>query len=85
MKEYEDCTIENATAIALCDEEDESRRQDVLLVSSTTEWGEGVDQLVFGWQMPETYEDWRDMCEDSGAWEHLYEEHHMRMKEAPDA
>ena len=76
MKKFEEYTVEECTAIALCDGEDESCRQNALLITSTEESGEVVEKLVFGWAMPESDEDWRDMCEDTGAWEMLSEEHH---------
>ena len=71
-KEY---TVSTCTAIALCDVESEEARQSALLVS-TEENGEKFGQIVFGWTMPESVEDFADMCEDSAAWESLCEEHH---------
>lgn len=58
----------DATAIAACDNENEDARQDVLLVVSTN--GTETDQrVVFGHDMPETEDDFNDICEDAFAWE----------------
>ena len=48
-----------------------------MLVVAATESGETVEHIVFGWAMPQTSEAFTDMCEDSGAWEALSEEHRM--------
>lgn len=60
-------TIYTCTAIAGCDET--NTRQDALLVENTAESGEIFQYVVFGWEMPETAEDFENMCEDSTAWE----------------
>ena len=70
-------TITPCTAIAECDNGDEASRQEALLVVAAMESGETVEHIVFGWAMPQTDEDFTDMCEDSGAWEALSEEHRM--------
>ena len=57
-------TIIPCEAIAL----DDYTHQDALLVSSKQN-GEKFDKVVFGYEMPETIEDFDDMCEDSSAWE----------------
>lgn len=60
--------VYEATAIAECDEGDESNRQDALLVITTD--GTEVDQyVVFGYDMPETEDDFNAICEDENAWE----------------
>lgn len=71
MKEFKICGITyyvyQATAIAECDEGDESKRQDVLLVIDTN--GIEVDaRVVFEWEFPETVEDFNDICDDANAW-----------------
>ncbi len=65
-------TITPCTAIAGCDNYDENYRQDALLITS---WygGEKVEDVVFGFDMPETLEDFVAMSEDSAAWESYYE------------
>lgn len=61
-------TIEDCTAICAADCGEESKRQDALLVSSERD-GEKFEEVVFGYEMPETEENFRDMCEDYAAWE----------------
>lgn len=62
-------SVIECTAIADCDNNDESKRQEALLVLMRDEDGEcRDDSIVFGWNMPETVEDFMDMCEDSYAW-----------------
>lgn len=57
-----------ATAIAVCDEEDEGKRQNVLLVISAN--GTEIDRnVVFGYDMPESEEDFDSICDDFSAWE----------------
>ena len=72
MKTFEingtEYTVEACTAICGADMSDESKRQDALFVSSES-GGETVEFVVFGWEMPETSEDFSDMCDDSVAWE----------------
>lgn len=72
MKKFEvngsEYTVQRCTAICAADCGDESKRQAALLVSSERD-GEKFEQIVFGYEMPETDENFRDMCEDSGAWE----------------
>ena len=60
-------TVTNCTAVAACDL-DTGDRQDALLVVSYDN-GEKFDRVVFGYDMPETAEDFADMCDDSSAWE----------------
>lgn len=76
MKTFEingtEYTVEACTAICGADMSDENRRQDALFVSSEN-GGETVEFVVFGWEMPETSEDFSDMCDDSIAWESDWE------------
>lgn len=67
--EYE---IKAVTAICAADEEDESKRQGALMVSSEQN-GERSEYVVFGWEMPESEEDFTEMCEDYSAWESAQE------------
>lgn len=60
--------VENCTAICAADCGDESKRQDALLVSSERD-GEKFQDVVFGYDMPETVEAFLDMCDDYAAWE----------------
>lgn len=72
MKQFEingiEYTVEDCTAICAADCGDESKRQAALLVSSERD-GEKFKEVVFGYDMPETEENFRDMCEDFAAWE----------------
>ena len=76
MKTFEingtEYSVETCTAICGADLGDESKRQDALLVSSE-DGGEKFEFVVFGWEMPETSEDFSDMCDDSSAWESDWE------------
>ena len=76
MKTFEingtEYTVETCTAICSADMNDENRRQDALLVSSEN-GGEKSKFVVFGWEMPETTENFSDMCDDSSAWESDHE------------
>ena len=62
-------SITNCTAIAL--NAGDTERQDALLVTSSRN-GEKFAQVVFGYQMPETAEDFADMCDDPAAWDSDY-------------
>lgn len=64
-------TVIEVTAIASCDMES-GDRQDALLVVSCMN-GEKFEKVVFGYEIPETAEDFSDMCEDSSAWEYDHE------------
>lgn len=81
MKTFEindnEYTITTCTAIAECDEGNEDARQDALLVINVGDSGERFEYVVFGWDMPETAEDFADMCEDASAWAPLSDEHHI--------
>lgn len=67
-------TVSDCTAIAMIfGIEDESDRQNALLVSTVTDGGESVEYVVFGWEMPETVEDFADMCKDYNSWDPDYE------------
>lgn len=61
-------TIHDYSAICNADLPNESKRQNALLVTVERD-GEKFEQIVFGYEMPGTVEAFRDMCEDSGAWE----------------
>ena len=62
--------VEICTAICAADGGDESKRQTALLVSSERD-GEKLEEVVFGYNMPETVEAFRNMCEDYAAWESI--------------
>lgn len=72
MKQFEidntEYTVENCTAICGADLGDEGKRQDALLVSSERD-GEKFEEVVFGYEMPETEENFLDICENYAAWE----------------
>jgi hypothetical protein len=59
--------IEEVTAIAPVDNDDETCRQPALLVSSCYN-GETFEDVVFGWKLPANLEDFEDMCNDMNAW-----------------
>ena len=60
-------TVEPCTAIAASI--DDTERQNAIYVSCTTDSGEIVEHVVFGWDMPESDEDFADICEDYSAWD----------------
>lgn len=60
--------IAPCTAICAADGGDERKRQDALLVSNEYN-GELFESVVFGYDVPEAVEAFRDMCEDFAAWE----------------
>lgn len=60
--------VESCTAICAADGGDESKRQDALLVSSEHD-GEKLEEVVFGYEMPESAEAFLDICENYVAWE----------------
>lgn len=60
--------VEICAAICAADGGDESKRQDALLVYGERD-GEKFEEVVFGYDMPETVEAFRDMCADYAAWE----------------
>ena len=64
--------IKNVSAIAGCDLESDLR-QNALLVEYTNNYGEKIESVVFGYSMPECEDDFRDMCDDSCAWESDWE------------
>lgn len=70
-------TVRACTAIAECNEGRENERQNALLVTATMESGEVTEHVVFGWTMPETTEDFLDMCGEPEAWEALCAEHRI--------
>lgn len=61
-------TIHDCSAICNADLPNESKRQNALLVTVERD-GEIFKNVVFGYDMPETDENFRDMCEDPSAWE----------------
>lgn len=61
-------TIEDCTAICGADLGDEGKRQDALLVTSERD-GEKFKEVVFGYEIPETEENFLDICENYAAWE----------------
>lgn len=60
--------IAPCTAICAADGGDERKRQDALLVSNEYN-GELFESVVFGYDVPEAVEAFRDMCADCAAWE----------------
>lgn len=73
-------TVEICTAICGADRGDESKRQDALLVSSERD-GEMFNDVVFGCEMPDTEENFLDICADYAAWESVGE---VKMRSALD-
>lgn len=65
-------TVTACTAVASCDLCSGSR-QASLLIENTADSGEKFQYVVFGYDMPETADDFADMCDDSSAWESDYE------------
>lgn len=59
--------VEPCTAICVADSGDE-KRQDALYISSEYN-GELFESVVWGYDMPETAEQFADICADPGAWE----------------
>lgn len=65
-------TVEEITAVAACNEGNEDYRQSALLVTSM--YGpEKIEEVVFGFDMPESDEDFAQMCSESDAWDSDYE------------
>lgn len=63
--------VRECTAIAACDMGSENMRQNALHVGCHLNW-EYVEKVVFGYHMPESNEEFADMCADSDAWESEY-------------
>lgn len=61
-------TVEICSAICAADCGDERKCQDALLISNKYN-GELFESVVFGYEMPETEENFLDMCDDYSAWE----------------
>lgn len=59
-------TVESCTAIAASI--GDIKRQNALYVFCTTDSGEIVEHVVFSWDMPESDEDFADICDDHYAW-----------------
>lgn len=73
MKKFNEYTVEAVTAIALsAGDTSEADRQEALLVSSEVN-GEMFEAVVFGWTMPDSDEDFNEMCEDAVAWDEDHE------------
>lgn len=72
MKQFEingiEYTVEGCTAICGADLGDEGKRQAALFISSERN-GEKFEEVVFGYEMPETEENFLDICENYAAWE----------------
>jgi hypothetical protein len=60
-------TVTTCTAIAVT--AGDTDRQDALLIESTADSGEMFRFVAFGYDMPETVEDFQDMADDSSAWD----------------
>lgn len=66
-------TVSRCTAIADVDDYKEECRQNALLVSSTTDGGERINYVVFGYEMPEDDEEFAAMSEDAMMWDSDWE------------
>lgn len=67
-----EATAEEITAVCLYDLKrghSESARQKALLISYKIEGGLQIDDVVFGWELPEDDGELAAMLEDSSAWE----------------
>lgn len=66
-------TVEVVTAIAIdAGDASEEARQTALLVTNEVD-GEKFESVVFGWTMPDSDEDFNEMCEDAVAWDEDHE------------
>ena len=65
-------SIKKVSAIAYCDLADKIR-QNALLVRYTNDYGEDINNVVFGYEMPEDEADFRVMLNDEYAWEFDWE------------
>lgn len=80
MKKFEIEGIEyictSATAIAECDNGNEACRQNVIVVDAFCDGINTMSHIVFGYDMdmPETVDEFNEMCEDYGAWEIMTDE-----------
>lgn len=59
-------TVTTCTAIAVT--ADDTTRQNALLIENTADSGEMFQHIVFGYEMPESDEDFEYMADDSRAW-----------------
>lgn len=59
--------VETCTAIAASIGDTE--RQNAIYVESKTEFGEIIQYVVFGFEMPETEEDFKNICESGISWD----------------
>lgn len=64
--------VEKCTAICDADLGNENARQEALIVTSYHN-GEKFEDVVFGWEMPESEEEFKEMCADWATWESNYE------------
>ena len=64
--------VEKCTAICDADLGNENARQEALIVTYYHN-GEKFEDVVFGWEMPENDEEFKEMCYDSWAWDSNYE------------
>lgn len=71
----EQYTISTITAIAYCDDCDEAKRQNALMIVNER-FGEEAAYVVFGYEMPETEDDFFNIYTDTSAWE-MIEDAHM--------
>lgn len=72
-------TCECVSAIAECDNHLEEKRQFALLViCENMDSGEKVKHVVFGYESPNTIEEFIDMAEEVSAWEPLEEFHRIK-------
>lgn len=69
--------ITPASAVALCDNADESKRQDCLLIENDHN-GETFEYVVFGFAMPKTEDDFKEICNWPMAWESVDDSHKLR-------
>lgn len=63
-----DYTVEACTAISQADAGRERARQGALYVTSMKD-GELFEQVVFNWDMPQSLDEFVEMCDDNSSWE----------------
>lgn len=64
--------IYECTAIAGCDSGEE-QRQNALYTITYGEGGEKIEFVIFGFEMPQSEDEWETMCEEESAWENDWE------------
>ena len=62
-------TFKEVTLIADCDDYNEEYRQDAILVTNVADSGEKIEYVVFGFDMPDDYDDFATMFDYPEAWE----------------